>query len=131
MAGRIDLMIELPSDSIPQYRNGTIKAYAVTRSSRAAVAPDIPTVDEAGLPGLTSRRGRALGAEVHASRQSSPRSTQPWSMPWPIPPCEPRTDHRSGSRSTRPTGAGSAGRHYSAEIETWWPIIKAAGIKAE
>jgi tripartite-type tricarboxylate transporter receptor subunit TctC len=52
VAGQIDMMIEPLTATLPQVRSGTIKAYAVTANSRIAAAPDIPTVDEAGLPGL-------------------------------------------------------------------------------
>ncbi len=52
VAGQIDLMFDSPATSLPQLRAGSIKAYAVTAKSRLAVAPDIPTVDEAGLPGM-------------------------------------------------------------------------------
>ena len=68
LAGRIDLLFDQPSDAMPQIRSGTIKGYAVTASNRAAVAPDIPTVDEAGLPGLhISRLAFAVGAKGHAA----------------------------------------------------------------
>ncbi|MHC2331038.1 tripartite tricarboxylate transporter substrate-binding protein [Bradyrhizobium sp. USDA 4454] len=53
MAGHIDIMFDQASNSLPQVKSGTVKAFAVTQSSRLASAPDIPTVDEAGLPGLT------------------------------------------------------------------------------
>src|SRR5215475_13707176 len=52
MAGQIDLMIDVASNSLPHLRGGKIKAYAVTDSTRLASAPEIPTVDEAGLPGF-------------------------------------------------------------------------------
>src|SRR5712671_5724939 len=52
VAGQIDLLIDLSASSLPQVRVGTIKAYAVTAKRRLAAAPDIPTVDEAGLPGF-------------------------------------------------------------------------------
>ena len=52
LAGQIDMMIDLASNSLPQVRAGTVKAYAVTDKNRLAAAPDIPTVDEAGLPGF-------------------------------------------------------------------------------
>src|SRR6202020_1273380 len=52
LAGQIDLMIDFAENSLPQVRAGTIKAYAVTAPSRLPAAPDIPTVDEAGLPRL-------------------------------------------------------------------------------
>jgi tripartite-type tricarboxylate transporter receptor subunit TctC len=52
LAGQIDLMFDFAANSLPQVRFGTIKAYAVTAPSRLPAAPDIPTVDEAGLPGF-------------------------------------------------------------------------------
>jgi tripartite-type tricarboxylate transporter receptor subunit TctC len=53
VAGQIDLMIIQAAVALPQVRAGAIKAYAVTASSRFAAAPDIPTVDEAGLREFT------------------------------------------------------------------------------
>ena len=52
MGGSIDFMIDLAASSLPQVRAGTVKAFAVTASSRLASAPDIPTVGEVGLPRL-------------------------------------------------------------------------------
>src|SRR5882762_881844 len=52
IAGNIDLTLDTPAVSMPQVRSGNIKAYAVTAKSRIAVAPEIPTTDEAGLPGF-------------------------------------------------------------------------------
>ena len=52
LAGQIDLMIPQPSLALPQMKAGRIRAYAVTSSKRLPSAPDIPTADEAGAPGL-------------------------------------------------------------------------------
>ena len=52
VAGQIDVMLDTPAVSLPQVRSGNIKAYAVTAKNRLAAAPDIPTTDEAGLPGF-------------------------------------------------------------------------------
>src|SRR5260370_692701 len=52
MAGHIDLMFDQATNSLPQVRGGNVRAYAVTSRSRLASPPDIPTVDEAGLPDL-------------------------------------------------------------------------------
>src|SRR6516164_2213303 len=52
MAGQIDLAITDPIAALPQVRAGTIKAYGVTAKTRLVSAPDIPTLDEAGLPGF-------------------------------------------------------------------------------
>src|SRR5262245_48633225 len=50
VSGQIDLMIDQASNALPQVRSGNIKPYAVAAKRRLAEAPDIPTVDEAGLP---------------------------------------------------------------------------------
>jgi tripartite-type tricarboxylate transporter receptor subunit TctC len=52
VAGQIDIMIDNPVTSLPQVRAGAIKAFAVTSKAQLAQAPEIPTVDEAGLPGF-------------------------------------------------------------------------------
>src|SRR5262249_41881449 len=52
VSGQIDCMIDTPTNSLPQVRSGNIKAYAVTAKARLPSASDIPTVDEAGLPGF-------------------------------------------------------------------------------
>jgi tripartite-type tricarboxylate transporter receptor subunit TctC len=48
----MDIMFESPTITLPQMRSGQIKAFAVAAKSRLAAAPEIPTVDEAGLPGF-------------------------------------------------------------------------------
>src|ERR1700716_2227900 len=52
VAGQIDLIVDQTSNSIGQVRAGTIRAYAVTDSKRVESAPDVPSTDEAGLPGF-------------------------------------------------------------------------------
>ena len=52
LAGTTDLQLDTPAVSLPHVQSGALKAYAVTAKERIAVAPDIPTTDEAGLPGF-------------------------------------------------------------------------------
>jgi tripartite-type tricarboxylate transporter receptor subunit TctC len=52
VAGHIDIIIDLAPNSLAHVHAGTIKAYAVLASARMAAAPDVPSVDEAGLPGF-------------------------------------------------------------------------------
>jgi tripartite-type tricarboxylate transporter receptor subunit TctC len=132
VAGQIDLMIEPPTATIPQVRAGTIKAYAVTAKSRLAIAPEIPTVDEAGLPGFYISNWYALFApkgtpknivarlntavvETLADRTSRARLADQGQE---IPAREEQTPEALGA-------------FQKDEIEKWWPIIKAANIKAE
>src|SRR4029077_13860948 len=61
-AGHIDIMIDLVPNSLPHVRAGMIKAYAVTAKRRLAVAPEIPTADEAGLRGFHMMVWQAIWA---------------------------------------------------------------------
>ena len=62
VAGNLDVMLDTPALSLPQVRAGAIKAYAVAAKARLATAPDIPTTDEAGLPGFYFSFWHALWA---------------------------------------------------------------------
>src|SRR5206468_7207428 len=53
VAGQIDLMFDQAGNTLAQLRNNKIKALAVAATKRLALAPDIPTMDEAGVPGFT------------------------------------------------------------------------------
>src|SRR5690242_5248896 len=62
MAGHIDIFFDQAANSLPLIRTGRVRAYAVTQSSRLSVAPEIPTVDEAGMPGYYMAVWHALWA---------------------------------------------------------------------
>jgi tripartite-type tricarboxylate transporter receptor subunit TctC len=60
IAGHIDMVVDNPANCLPHIRSGAIKAYAVTAKNRLSAAPSIPTVDEAGVPGLYFFNWKAL-----------------------------------------------------------------------
>jgi len=132
VAGQIDLMIDQTSNSINQVRAGTIRAYAVTDAKRVESAPDIPTTDEAGLPGfhMTLWSGmwvpkrtpkeivaRLNAAVVEALNDPSVRK-QLGNLGLQIP---------AGDRLS----PEELGLWQKAEIAKWWPMIRAAEVKVE
>ena len=77
MAGDLDFIIDDPASALPQVRGGKTKAFAVTAKIRLASAPDIPTVNEAGLPGFYTPRWHALWVPANTRPKTSlPSSTQ-------------------------------------------------------
>ena len=132
VAGQIDMMVDAPATVVPQLRAGTIKVYALAAKSRLASAPNVPTTDEAGLPGFHFSAWFAFLA--------------PKGMP------KPMVDRLNAAAVEALADAGVRARLaefgldtfpreqqtpqavtalHKAEIETWWPIIKAAKIKGD
>jgi len=132
VAGQIDIMIDQAGNSLPQVRAGTIRAYAVTDKVRLAAAPDIPTVDEAGVPGLHISIWHALwmpkgtpkeiivrlNAAVVESLADAGVRQRLAELGQDIPPREQQSPQALFA-------------YHKAEIEKWWPVIKAASIKGE
>ena len=132
IGGHIDLEFDQAASSLPQVRAGKIRAYAVTSKTRLLAAPEIPTVDEAGLPGFYMAVWHGIwvprntpnaivvrlnAAIVEALADPAVRRRLV-DLGQEIPPREQQTREALGA-------------HHKAEIEKWWTVIKAAGIKAE
>jgi tripartite-type tricarboxylate transporter receptor subunit TctC len=132
MAGQVDIMFEQAANSLPQVRGRTIRAYAVTAKKRLVSAPDIPTVDEAGLPdfyiavwhGLWAPKGTPkevigkLTAAVREALADPAVQKRLVELGQDIPPPEQQSPEALAA-------------YHKAEIDKWWPIIKAANIKGE
>jgi tripartite-type tricarboxylate transporter receptor subunit TctC len=132
VAGQIDLMFDQISSSLSYVRSGTVRAYAVTSSARATSAPEIPTVDETGLPGFHVAVWHALWAPKRTPKDIIDKLNTATTDALADPAVRRRLGDLgqeilpSDQRTPQALGA-----YHRAEIEKWWPIIKAANIKAE
>ena len=132
VAGQIDIIVDQTSNSISQVRAGTIRAYAVTADKRVESASDIPTTDEAGLPGfhMTLWSGfwvpkgtskdiveKLNGAVVTALNDPAVRKKL-GDLGLDMPPNDQLTPEALGA-------------WQKAEIAKWWPMIKAANVRIE
>ncbi len=132
VAGQVDLGCLEASQTLGHYRGGKIKIFAVMAKNRFFPAPDVPTVDEAGAPGLHFPFWHGLwvpkgtpkdiitklnGAVVAAFADPGVRKRFA-DLGMEIPPREQLTPEALYA-------------HHQAEIEKWWPIIKSANIKVQ
>jgi tripartite-type tricarboxylate transporter receptor subunit TctC len=132
LAGNIDLYLGPAGEILTQYRAGGVKVFAVMAKNRMALAPDIPSVDEAGAPGLYASAWwglwapRATPGEVVAKLNAAivdalaepAVRTQLAKLGLEVPPREQQSPEVLGT-------------FQKAEIDKWWPIIKETGIKPE
>jgi len=132
VAGQIDLSCLEASASLPSVQSGSIRAYALLAKNRWAAAPEAPTIDEAGVPGLylpfwhglwvpkgtpADVTAKLNAAVVEALADPAMRARLA-SLGVELPPREQQTPE--GFRA-----------FHRAEIEKWWPIIKEANIRAQ
>jgi tripartite-type tricarboxylate transporter receptor subunit TctC len=132
VAGQIDVIVDQLSNSISQVRAGTIRAYAVTDTKRVESAPDIPTTEEAGLPGfrMTLWSGmwvpkdtpKEIVAKLNASAVDALNDPtvrkQLENLGLQMPPKDQLSPQ-------------SLGTWQKAEIAKWWPMIKASNVKVD
>ena len=132
IAGQIDMMIDPAANTLPQVRAGRIKAFAVTAKDRLPAAPDIPTVDEAGLSGfhVENWQGFFVPKGTPAAVVARLNSAVVETLADPAVRARLADLGQEIFPRERQTPEALAALHR-AGIEKWWPIMRAAGIKPE
>jgi tripartite-type tricarboxylate transporter receptor subunit TctC len=129
---QIDVLLNVPGISMGQLKAGTMKAYAVTAPTRATIAPDIPTTDEAGLPGFYFSFWHALWVPKGTPKDIIAKLNDALVKALADPTTKKRLIDTGQEIFPPDQLTPEALRKYQqAEIDKWWPIIKAANIKAE
>ncbi len=132
MGGQIDLLILPAAVALPQVLADRVKTYAVTAKTRLALAPNIPTVSEVGLPDLSFLNWVALWAPKGTPEDVIAKLNAAASTALALPAARSRiADLGMEIFSSDQRTPGALRAFQKAEIEKWWPIIKAANIKGE
>jgi tripartite-type tricarboxylate transporter receptor subunit TctC len=132
VAGQIDLIVDQTSNSISQARAGTIRAYAVTDSKRVESAPDIPTTDEAGLPGFHMTLWSGLWVPKDTPKdivaKLNAAAVDALNDPAVRKQLENLGLQMPAASQLTPEALGA---WQKTEITKWWPMLKAANVKVE
>jgi len=132
LAGHVDLTCPEAGQTLALLRAGKIKAYAVMDAKRWFAAPDVPTTDEAGAPGLHMTFWYGLWAPAGTPKPLIAKLNAAVVAAFDNPVVRKRLTDEGHIIPTRDRlTPETLGAHHKAEIEKWWPMIKAAGIKLQ
>jgi tripartite-type tricarboxylate transporter receptor subunit TctC len=132
VAGQIDIIVDQTSNSISQVRAGNIRAYAVTDDKRVASAPDVPTVDEAGLPGFHMTLWSGLWVPKGTPKEIVARLNAATVEALNDPAVRKQLENLGLQMPSQDQlSPETLGAWQKAEIAKWWPIIRAADVKVD
>lgn len=132
IAGQVQLMFDQASNSLPMVRAGKVRGYAVTQKTRLGSAQEIPTVDEAGVPGLYMAVWHGLWVPHGTPKEATAKLTAAAREALADPAVSKKLFEMGQDipEKERQTPEGLAA-FQKAEIDKWWPLIRNAGIKVE
>lgn len=132
IAGHVDLSFDQAATGLAHVRGGRVRGYAITAKARIPSAPDIPTVDEAGLPGFYMSIWHAFWAPKGTPREVIAKLNGAVREALADPAVRKRLEDIGQEIPPAEQQAPEALRaHHRAETDKWWPLIKAAGINAQ
>jgi tripartite-type tricarboxylate transporter receptor subunit TctC len=132
LGGQVDFMCDQTTNTTSQIKSGKIKAYGVTTKTRLPNMPDLPTLNEAGLPGFEV----AVWHGLYAPKGTPKQVVDTLSSALQTALKDPNVKQRFADLGTEPVAESRARpealrAHVKAEIERWSPIISKAGVYAD
>jgi tripartite-type tricarboxylate transporter receptor subunit TctC len=132
ISGQIDLMMEPASNFYAQVRAGTIKPYAITAKARIGAAPEIPTADEAGVPGFQASLWYGLWVPKNTPKDIVAKLNAVMVQTLQDAAIKKRFAELGLQAPPREQQTPEALRAFQkSEADKWWPIVKAANIRAQ
>ena len=131
VGGQIDFMLEPSSNFIGQVQAGAIKPYAVTAKARTTSLPDVPTMDEAGLPGFHASLWYGLWVPKGTPKEIIAKLNGVMVKVLALPAVQERFKQLGIQINPGEQAPAALHAFQKAEAERWWPIIKAANIKVD
>jgi tripartite-type tricarboxylate transporter receptor subunit TctC len=131
-AGQLDLMFDQAANALGPVRAGSVKAYAVMSKTRWQALPDVPSADESGTPGLYVAYWHAMWAPKGTPKDVVAKLNAAVGRALADPTVSKRLSdigHDPFPADQRTPQALAA--YHKAEIERWWPIVRASGLKAQ
>ena len=130
VGGQTDFYCDLAANSLAQVRAGNVKAFAMMSKTRWAAAPEVPTGDEAGLPGLYISNWTGLWAPAGTPKAIIDKINAAVAAALADPHVRKRYQEL-GQELPAPGQhtADALPKFHKAEVEKWWPIIRAANIQ--
>jgi tripartite-type tricarboxylate transporter receptor subunit TctC len=132
IAGQVDIMFDQGANALGQVKNGAVKAYAVLTKDRWSALPDVPSVDEAGVPSLYVSYWHGLWAPKGTPKEIIGRLNAALVGALADPTVRARLAEIGQEVWPREQQTPEAlAAYHKAETEKWWPIIRASNLKAE
>jgi tripartite-type tricarboxylate transporter receptor subunit TctC len=131
-AGQLDLMLDQAANALGYVRAGTVKAYATMSKARWSALPDVPSIDESGTPGLYVAYWHGMWAPKGTPREVIAKLNVAVGRALADPGTAKRLSDvghdvfPAGQRTPEALAA-----YHKAEIDKWWPIVRASGLKAQ
>jgi tripartite-type tricarboxylate transporter receptor subunit TctC len=129
LAGQVDVMFDNVPNVIGHVRAGKMKALAVSTAQRSALAPEVPTVAEAGVPGYELAVWFGVLAPAGTPRDIVGRLNG--EIVKLLNSAEVKDRFAKQGVEVRTSTPEQFGEFVRAEVNRWAKVIKEAGIRAD